>query len=33
MNNVLIVHTAWYQEYISKMLAISQETLEDFQVH
>ena len=27
---ILIVHTAWYQEYISKMLAISQETLEDF---
>ena len=27
---ILIVHTAWYEEYISKMLAISQETLEDF---
>ena len=27
---ILIVHTAWYEEYRSKMLAISQETLEDF---
>lgn len=27
---ILIVHTAWYQEYISKMLAISEKALEDF---
>ena len=27
---ILIVHTAWYQEYISKMLAISKKALEDF---
>ena len=27
---ILIVHTAWYQEYIFKMLAISEKALEDF---
>ena len=27
---ILIVHTAWYQEYISKMLTISEKALEDF---
>ena len=25
MNNILIVHTSWYEEYISKMLKVSSE--------
>ena len=27
---ILIIHTSWYEEYISKMLSISKEILEDF---
>ena len=27
---ILIVHTSWYEEYISKMLKISKEILQDF---
>ena len=27
---ILIIHTSWYEEYVSKMLSISKEILEDF---
>ena len=27
---ILIVHTSWYDEYVSKMLSISKEVLKDF---
>ena len=27
---ILIVHTSWYEEYVSKMLSISKEVLKDF---
>ena len=27
---ILIIHTSWYEEYVSKMLRISKEILEDF---
>ena len=34
MNKILIVHTSWYEEYISKMINISEEILEQkFECH
>ena len=27
MNNVLIVHTSWYEKYISQMIKVSSEIL------
>ena len=34
MNRILIVHTSWYQEHISKMINISEEILEQkFECH
>ena len=34
MNKILIVHTSWYQEHISKMINISEEILEQkFECH
>ena len=34
MNRILIVHTSWYQEHISKMINISEKILEQkFECH
>ena len=34
MNKILIVHTSWYEEYISKMINISEEILvQKFECH